>query len=1143
MILCAKYNAVCPAKKQLQGKLTRMPRIFDNIEQPFSQALINTLSDFKSADFCVGYFNLRGWRFLDSKIDEWTGSDDNCCRLLVGMQKLPSEELRELSRNNGLMDNQTAIRLKRKMAEEFRNQLTWGVPTNQDEIGLRKLAQQIKLKKVRVKLFLQYPLHAKLYILSRPDYTNPKISFLGSSNLTFSGLNTQGELNIDVTDQDACQKLTNWFNARWEDRWCIDISQDLLEIINNSWAREIPLPPYYIYLKMAYHLSMEAQEGIASFNITDEFKNKLFDYQIKAVQIASHHLNKRGGVLLGDVVGLGKTMMATAIARIFEEMRYQTLIICPKNLVPMWEDYRYQYRLAGAEILSLSMTDKLADMRRYTLVIIDESHNLRNREGSRYKAIQEYIQKNDSKVILLSATPYNKSYLDLSSQLRLFIEEDYDLGIRPEKAIKEIGEIEFLRKHQVSLRSIKAFEKSDKPDDWRELMRLYMVRRTRTFIKNNYAKKDETNNLYYILQNDGTRSYFPERIPKTVKFALNGKKNSDQYSLLYSESVVEAINSLDLPRYGLGNYQRIDPQNPPASEAQAIIADLSRAGKRLMGFCRTSLFKRLESSGYSFLLSLKHHLLRNEIYLYALENNLPLPIGSQDVYYKDDSTTDKEMEELELEENGDNGSSANNGDDNQLTAEEHYKVYSTKYKKKFRWLDARYFNPDLAKALKKDNKIIKKILNDVGEWKAEQDRKLKALLELITEKHPQNKILIFSQFADTVTYLAKELANRKVDKLDKVTGDTENPTGIVHHFSPVSNNCREKIKPENELRIIITTDVLSEGQNLQDANIIVNYDLPWAIIRLIQRAGRVDRIGQKASKIFCYSFLPEDGVEKIIKLRVRVKHRLFENDEVVGGDESFFEDEPNHSAILDLYNEKSGILDENEDGEIDLASYAYQIWKNALDKNPELKKIIPGLANVSYSTRYLKKKESQNEGVLVYLRTGSGIDSLGRIDKDGKMVSESPLEVLKAAECKENTEACERLENHHTLVNNAIEAMTQEENNTGGQLGSPRGARFKVYERLKNYLQSQQDTLFYDETLKKTLEEIYQYPLRQSAIDILNRQLKLGLTDEQLAELVIKLREKDKLCVIESEIESHEHQLICSMGLRKLDYGETEDHE
>src|SRR5207249_9760776 len=225
--------------------------------------------------------------------------------------------------------------------------------------------------------------------------------------------------------------------------WCVDISNELAEIIDQSWAREQPLSPYHIYLKIAYHLSEEARHGLTEFRIPIDFGNKLFEFQVAAVKIAAHHLNKRGGVLIGDVVGLGKTLMATAVARIFEDDHdLETLIICPKNLVSMWEDHRMQYRLR-AKVLSISrIIAELPKLRRYRLVLIDESHNLRNREGKRYRAIQEYIRENESKVILLSATPYNKTYIDLSNHLRLFVPEDTDVGIRPENLLRELGETE-----------------------------------------------------------------------------------------------------------------------------------------------------------------------------------------------------------------------------------------------------------------------------------------------------------------------------------------------------------------------------------------------------------------------------------------------------------------------------------------------------------------------------------------------------------------------------------------------------------------------------------------------------------------------------------------------------------------------------
>ena len=168
-----------------------------------------------------------------------------------------------LGRDGEEIDQATAIALKRKLAQEFRDQLTVGAPTNEDEAGLRRLARQLAADKVVVKLFLRHPLHAKLYLHFRPDPVNPMVGYLGSSNLTFAGLARQGELNVDVLDHDACDKLARWFEDRWNDHFCIDISKELVDIIDASWARPEPIPPYHIYIKMAYHLSQEALAGLS----------------------------------------------------------------------------------------------------------------------------------------------------------------------------------------------------------------------------------------------------------------------------------------------------------------------------------------------------------------------------------------------------------------------------------------------------------------------------------------------------------------------------------------------------------------------------------------------------------------------------------------------------------------------------------------------------------------------------------------------------------------------------------------------------------------------------------------------------------------------------------------------------------------
>ena len=1126
-----------------------MPRIFDNIENKLLPALKETIQLTHKADISVGYFNLRGWKNLADYVEKWEGGDGKCCRLLVGMQRSSQEIIRSFYTHQEQIDEidqPTQKKLIKKLAGEFRQQLATGIPTNDDESTLHKLANQIKSKKLQVKLFLRHQLHAKLYLMFRDDPINPIIGYLGSSNLTLAGLQDQGELNIDVLDQDACTKLAIWFKDRWEDHWCVDISEELVHVIEESWAREDLLPPYYIYLKMAYHLCQEARAGIHEFKIPAIFGERLFEFQRAAVKIAAHHLNKRGGVLIGDVVGLGKTLMASAVAKIFEEdQSLETLIICPKNLKEMWRDYKMAYGLR-AEIMSLSeVLKKLPNLPRHRLVIIDESHNLRNRDGKRHQVIRDYIEKNESKVILLTATPYNKIYLDLSSQLKLFLGDDYSLGIRPERLLRDISPTEFYAQFQCPIRSLAAFEKSPYPEDWRQLMRIFMVRRTRKFIIDNYATKDDSCGRYFLPMSSGEKTWFPNRIPRSVKFNINQDDESDQYARLYSEDVVERINSLKLPRYGLGNYVRSGTGVETTPAEDKIIADLSKAGIQLKGFCRTNLFKRLESSGQVFLESIQRHVLRNYIFLFAIENNLPLPIGTQNAEMLDTSLNDANSDQIDFLADYLEGESDEQTDPDAIqlediqglqaikkTAEEVYKQYQGKYTRRFKWLRSELFNQHLKDELFNDANMLFEVLEQAGKWNPKKDEKLSALFHLIREKHGDEKILVFTQFADTVDYLEKQLRTNGFDKFMGVTGSSTSPTHSAYRFSPESNQRRQQVSSEDELRILIATDVLSEGQNLQDGYIVVNYDLPWAIIRLIQRAGRVDRIGQQAQDVFCYTFLPAEGVEQIINLRRRLVNRLKENAEVLGTDEQFFEEEESRQILHNLYNEKAGILDGDDDVDVDMASVAYQIWMNAVKNDSALKKIISDLPPVIYSTKEHKSTKEAPEGALVYIRTGEEVDALAWINDKGESITEDQLAILKGAECNPDTPALQRRGDHHVLVAKGVEIINEQQKKAGGQLGPRSGARYKTYTRISDYVQRNMGTLFVTESLQKALDLIYRFPLKEGAKDALNRQIRAGIEDSELAELIVSLWQEERLCSIEEDLETKEAQIICSMGLK-----------
>jgi hypothetical protein len=1159
-----------------------MPRIFDNIATDLLPALRETLQISQRCDFCVGYFNLRGWKAIDGLIEQWAGGDGAQCRLLVGMQRLAQDELRlaySLLPQEDQISQQAVIRLKQRLAEEFRAQLTFGAPTDDDEAGLRRLSAQLKAGKVLVKLFLRHTLHAKLYLCFRADPNNPITGFLGSSNLTLAGLSNQGELNVDVLDQDATKKLEQWFNDRWGDRWCVDITRELIQVIDESWARPECPPPYHIYVKMAYHLAEEARAGLSEFTIPPDMRDNLLEFQSAAVRIAARHLEKRGGVILGDVVGLGKTLMATALARVFQDppRSLETLILCPKNLVGMWEDYGHRYRLFPKIVSVTQAQNSLPDLRRYRVVIIDESHNLRNREGRRWAAVRDYLARNASKCILVSATPYNKAYLDLANQLRLFMNPDDVVGIRPEEYIRRDCDgraDEFTRRHQCAVNCLSAFEKSAHADDWRELMRLFMVRRTRSFVERNYAltecpacatvlaptqdkcpkceRSRAKADRRFLILGGGSRFHFPKRQPKTLTFRIRESDPDDQYARLYSDKVVDTVRLLHLPRYGLANYLKPTLDVPPSQDEAEVMGNLSRAGKRLIGFCRTNLFKRLESSGHSFLLSVRRHILRNYIFLHALENGLPLPIGTQDAALFDTRNEDHDSDTSLF-----GAEDAGAAEPTEITAESladfaqagasGYQMLHTEHARNFDWLRPDVFVEDLSLHLQQDAQRLFSILELAGQWQPDQDHKLAELHKLLAKKHPAQKILVFSQFADTVSYLADQLQARGLQQMAGVTGDTEEPSSYARRFSPESNKAHDQesqnyVSPAEELRVLVATDVLSEGQNLQDAAIVVNFDLLWAIIRLIQRAGRVDRIGQHSEKILCYSFLPADGVERLIRLRSRVRQRLHENAEVVGTDETFFEDESNDTIIRDLFTEKSGVLDDPADDEVDLASLAYQVWKNACDTDPSLKKTIPDLPGVIFSTKALSAVPPKpagaggpqpTPGVMVCVRTADGNDALAWVDEEGHTVTESQHEILRAAACEPDTPTLPRLVNHHPLVRTAIGGIQTEQITTGGQLGKPTSARRRVYERLKDYAAQVKDSLFDIKPLHHAIDDIYESPLTEAARDLLNRELRAGVSDEKLIALVLSLHEEDRLSIPKDDVTAREPKIICSLGIKQ----------
>ena len=308
------------------------------------------------------------------------------------------------------------------------------------------------------------------------------------------------------------------------------------------------------------------------------------------------------------------------------------------------------------------------------------------------------------------------------------------------------------------------------------------------------------------------------------------------------------------------------------------------------------------------------------------------------------------------------------------------------------------------------------------------------------------------------------------------------PTAVAQRFSPVSNGRGGDEKPvRDELRVLVSTDVLSEGQNLQDAHIVVNYDLPWAIVKLVQRAGRVDRIGQRSAEVLVVSLMPDASVEQEIELRGRVLRRLGENAQLLGSDEAFFGHDSERQVISGVFDESSGFgLGAGVD-EVDPVSMAYEIWRHAESADPDLAKKVAALPNVVYATKRLDDSPADAvTGVVIHTQTHAGADAFAFVESSGTGRRVTPQEALRLAESGPFTPSAPRRGGHHDLVAAALSGALRTP--TGRTSGALQGVRGKVWNRFDGQLDNFTDTLWVTKAdLEAALDAINARPLYESA--------------------------------------------------------------
>jgi len=1105
-----------------------VPNIFDNItdDTRLGLALRESLKDFDTVDVATGYLDLRGWSsfadILDAKQPTAAEADRPTARVLIGMvapsdsqQILESlqEQVQPPAYGADIHDREKALARRDQLVRHLRNQLMRGLATTEGQNTLQTLKLQLEEGVVEMKVFTEKPLHGKTYLFHAPAKKHgARWGYVGSSNLTGAGLNRNLELNIDVQDSDATIKLATWFEDRWDDPFSLPITAEIIELISESWADNHQPTPFEVYLKVCHSLSQDARDGMG-YVLPASMRTLLLDYQESAVRTLARRIVRRGGTMLGDVVGLGKTLTAVATALMLQAAEdYSTLVLCPKNLEQMWHDHLEKYDING-RVVPYSMADKvLPELKRFNLVICDESHNLRNNATVAYDAIHQYIRINGSKVLLLTATPYNLAFQDVASQIGLYLDEDDDLGIVPTAALQ--ADPKLVTKVDGKINTLAAFRRSEEAEDWKRLMSDHLVRRTRSFIKRT-AKKE------FVLQPNGQRAereflqfatgekfFFPTRVARPLSHDFS---DNDPAKLMEDDTTLDAVRALTLPRYRLAEYD--NPKAIHTATDKSYLDDIRAGRGNVSGFVRIGLFKRLSSSGHAFILSLQRQRARNELFIYAIDSNLRIPLGT---------FTDKQI--------------AISDEDVESDASLHGAV-ATRYAElqrtlpaKTKWINASVFKPALRKDLARDNDVLTGLLDRFGSWDSTRDSKVNALVDLLRKDHPGEKVLIFTEYVDTADYVANALEDAGIDNVGLASGNTDNPSALARRFSPHSNKLpgheRAALKEiDDPIDVLVATDVLSEGQNLQDAHIIVNYDLPWAIIRIIQRAGRVDRVGQKSDTVYVY-LISHEKVEQQINLRQRIKNRLGASAEAFGSDEQFFGSEREVKILDDFYNGR--VTDETEDseGEADAVSEAWLVWSNAQETHPTTAARVLALQDMVHTTRHRYMHE-KNGGVTCYINTTSGVDAFATSNTSNsgdKLVDQllTPLEALRIFRAGPDTPTVELRADHFDRQRALVQGPLTTETVARGNL---KGVRKWVWQRLGG------NTLFADQA-STALNALHERPLTEHATQRLSQARRNRYSLDDLADLLNQLHGEDRLVI--KSTDTDEIKIVCSLGVHEV---------
>jgi superfamily II DNA or RNA helicase len=981
--------------------------IIDNRQQKLVEHISRILGTTEYARFAVGYFFLSG-------LEAIAGSLRNVkeIRLLIGntTNRETLEQIAEGYRRLDLVAEAAEEQIyakrsdKQRIATEtagnIRNAVELMDQTDEAEELVKTLVQLIEEKRLQVKVYTKGRLHAKAYVFTYGQVFDNRgeaverqehgIAIVGSSNLTLSGVTHNTELNVMVHGNENHEQLVKWFDELWDE--ALPFDEALMREMQQSWAAQLARP-YDIYMKTLYALVRDRLETEDERELMwdDEIYKTLADFQKTAFKQVIQIIRDNGGGFVADVVGLGKSFIGAAIVKHFERTDHaRPLIICPAALVEMWERYNETYQL-NARVLSMGYLREdneagnfllqEAKYRERDFVLLDESHNFRHSDTQRYRILQAFLSAG-KRCCFLTATPRNKSAWDVYNQIKLFHQDDKtNLPVDPPN-LKEY------------FRMIERGEKK-----LRDVLVNLLVRRTRNHILRWYGFDAETHQpidasnfrayvdghrrAYVIVA--GKHQFFPKRELETIEYSIE-----DTYQGLYQQlrgylgqprkKRKPGSEELTYARYGLWNYVRDEKKK------QEPYATLHRAGANLHGLMRVLLFKRFESSVYAFKETIRRLLKVHASFLAALtEGIVPAGQDAQQILYESDY-------------------------DDQSDLLDALRGISQRY-------DIKDFNLERLRAhIEHDIGLLKTIQKLVEPISPQQDAKLQKLKEELA-KTPlkKGKRLIFSQYADTARYLFDNLnPNGKRDDIDVIFSGDKSVERVVGRFAPIANPEYKFPSGETELSTVVATDVLSEGLNLQDCDKMINYDLHWNPVRLIQRFGRIDRIGSDHQKVYGFNFLPETGLDKNLGLRQKLHNRIQEIHETIGEDAKILDqtEELNEEAMYAIYDAKPAQLSLFEDEKEELLDLneAEEILRQLRNENPAEYERISQLRDGIRSA-----KNSMAKGMFVFCQMGR-FQQLFLIDADGNVASKDVPRVVGAIKCGAEEKASALPKDYNTAL-------------------------------------------------------------------------------------------------------------------------------